>query len=350
MANKKAVASGPWSNTTTWDGGALPLVGDDVFANNFNVTIDVDVTVATMSNNSASGITAGGKFIVNSGRTVTCTTSCNGSTVGTYLFEGSAGSAYTVVSPSFTGSICSVLSGTTSNLIGNASTLNVPLNNAVFRMNGGTINWVGDCSLVGSGYLSDFVSGGTCVITGDILGGGGPCFWVRGTVALTLTGNISANGAVSVYDNTSINNTFSHVGSVHCGSVPAIIVRSSTGNYLGSGPFYNNGEVVAVVANRMKIVHNSATSWEFASTSPGETVTLYNPSELSGYPAIEDVRKLTVFGKNNEFAGTMDVVDATALAAELLTAMVASSDPLSTRLKNCATTASVNAAIASIPA
>lgn len=349
MANKKAVASGSWSNTATWDGGTLPQVGDDVFTNTYSVTVDVNVTAATMSNNAASGITAGGKFIMNNGITATCTTSCNGSTAGTYLFEGSAGAAYTVTAPSFTGSICSVLSGTSPNFIGNVSTLSVPLNNAVFRMNGGTINWVGDSSLVGSGYLSDFVSGGTCVITGDILGGGGPCFWVRGTVSLTMTGNISANGAVSVYDNTSINNTFNHVGSVSCGTVPAIIVRSTSGNYIGSGPFYNNGELVAVVANRMKIVHASATLWSFASSSPGESVVLYNPSELSGYPAVEDVRDGTIFGQDGEFEGTMGTVDATALAAELLTAMAASSDPLSTRLKNCATTASVNAAIASIP-
>lgn len=50
MANRFAIGNGNWSNTATWDGGALPLSNDDIFANNFTVTIDQDITVGSLRN------------------------------------------------------------------------------------------------------------------------------------------------------------------------------------------------------------------------------------------------------------------------------------------------------------
>lgn len=50
MATRFAIGNGNWSNTATWDGGALPLSNDDIFANNFTVTIDQDITVGSLRN------------------------------------------------------------------------------------------------------------------------------------------------------------------------------------------------------------------------------------------------------------------------------------------------------------
>jgi hypothetical protein len=65
MPNKKAVATGNWSNTATWDGGTLPDPGDDVYSNGFTVTIDTNITVASIRTQIASGISAGGGFNLN---------------------------------------------------------------------------------------------------------------------------------------------------------------------------------------------------------------------------------------------------------------------------------------------
>jgi hypothetical protein len=50
MATRFAVATGNFSNGATWDNGAVPTSADDVYANNFTVTIDGTYTVQTIRN------------------------------------------------------------------------------------------------------------------------------------------------------------------------------------------------------------------------------------------------------------------------------------------------------------
>lgn len=50
MATRFAVASGNWSNTAIWDGGILPASTDDVYTNNYTVTLDQDITIASLRN------------------------------------------------------------------------------------------------------------------------------------------------------------------------------------------------------------------------------------------------------------------------------------------------------------
>ena len=42
MANKWAVASGNWNNTAVWNDGTIPVNGDVVYANGYNVTLNVN--------------------------------------------------------------------------------------------------------------------------------------------------------------------------------------------------------------------------------------------------------------------------------------------------------------------
>jgi hypothetical protein len=67
MANVYATRSGNWSDTTVWNTLALPATIDDVFANNFTVYVDNSYRVLSVRNTSATGINAGGRFILNSG-------------------------------------------------------------------------------------------------------------------------------------------------------------------------------------------------------------------------------------------------------------------------------------------
>jgi hypothetical protein len=50
MATKFAIASGVWSSGSTWNDGTIPLSGDTVYANGFTVTIDQNITVASLNN------------------------------------------------------------------------------------------------------------------------------------------------------------------------------------------------------------------------------------------------------------------------------------------------------------
>jgi len=51
MATRFAISTGNWSNTAIWDNGALPTSSDTVYPNGFTVTIDTDISVASLNNN-----------------------------------------------------------------------------------------------------------------------------------------------------------------------------------------------------------------------------------------------------------------------------------------------------------
>jgi hypothetical protein len=53
MTTRFAVATGNWSSTSTWDNGALPLSDDVIYPNGFAVTLDQDITVGSLNNNTS---------------------------------------------------------------------------------------------------------------------------------------------------------------------------------------------------------------------------------------------------------------------------------------------------------
>jgi hypothetical protein len=78
MATARAIASGNWSATGTWNGGVLPGNGDTVYANGFTVTIDQNINIGGANNPTVNA----GSFV--SGQWYEITTS------GTTSFPGAA--------------------------------------------------------------------------------------------------------------------------------------------------------------------------------------------------------------------------------------------------------------------
>ena len=183
MANVYAVSAGVWSNPARWNTGSLPTAADDVYSNGFNVTIDQDVTVLSLRNQSATGIAAGGTFVLQSNRTVNANIFAATTTCVTFTAGGTS-----TINGNITG-------GTGSNTHG-------------ISFSSGTLIFNGDAT-GGSGATTAsgiaVSTAGTLTMIGNAYGGAGGAtsagvYILTSTSTATITGNVfgSAN-AVGVY-------------------------------------------------------------------------------------------------------------------------------------------------------
>lgn len=179
MANVYATKNGVWSDITVWNTGALPTTADDVFANNFTVDIDIDVTVLSIRNTAAAPIVAGGGFTCGSGRIITCTATqgyLRASNDALITFSHASGSSdlygnifmNTIQNPRINGAITVTSTGTL-NYVGNISNASgVIVTEAIRVSGGGTVNMVGNINVTWAGSIGARVSNGsTFNLTGD---------------------------------------------------------------------------------------------------------------------------------------------------------------------------------------
>lgn len=186
MANRYAVATGNWSSTATWDGGTLPQAGDDVRANGFTVTINQDVTVASLRTDASSPAVAGGGFtvtgngrIINANLQVGTTRVLSCSTNINWFFNGNI-FTYSAVNIN---AIFLDAAGQSLTMVGNVN------GNGGASSNGASIN----------ANLSANIT-----ITGNVTGGSnGACYGVGYTSTaggfLTITGNVTGGSASTGY-------------------------------------------------------------------------------------------------------------------------------------------------------
>lgn len=95
MATARAIASGNWSATATWNGGVLPGNGDTVYANGFTVTIDQNVTIGGANNptvNAGSFVSGQWYQITSTGTTTFTSIGAASNVVGTIFLATGAGS------------------------------------------------------------------------------------------------------------------------------------------------------------------------------------------------------------------------------------------------------------------
>ena len=357
MANVKAIANGNWTNTATWDGGVLPTSADDVFSNNFTVTINGPFTVLSIRNTSGTGITAGGQFIFANGGNLTCTSSQAiyvGSTTPTLEMTLATGNTGT-----FNGSVATISGNPTYNCIrlSSSGTLNLNGNysvdgvfasvnrNIIQHTGTGTLNIVGDLSISStsaSGFVNtlNITSTGTTNITGNVSSGTGGTINIvpiqtSGSGAINITGNVATTGfpaitlgasnALTIIGNVSntgtqpaiLNQTFPAtitITGIITASVSAPTIYSSfalTTGYASStfvkvsGNVINSTNNMAIVAPRVTI-DSATSSWLFQISTSGNRI-LYAAGAGGAVPAITNVRFGTVYGASSELTGTLRV-------------------------------------------
>lgn len=180
MAQRWAVATGNWSNPATWNGGTLPGATDDVYANNFTVTIDQDVTANSLNIVAGTTAVAGGTFQVTSGtRTVALQTLAVGA------FGGSTSSQLLLLSGgSATITVAGAMSGDTTTAGGEPPTI---------LASGGTHTITAGTCVGGAGRALE-IGSATVTLTTDVIGGTGSA----NAVLLTAFGSVlTVHGSVT---------------------------------------------------------------------------------------------------------------------------------------------------------
>ena len=408
MANYRAVANGNWSSLATWQDNAsgsfvastvLPGVNDDVYSNNFNVTIDQSATILSLRNTSATSITAGGRFLLTNGITIDATGTGlvnNSSTTVLIEFNLAAPNSATIITSALTGTGGNI-SGNGHILLSNTGTLTLTVNstwslngvivnvtgNGVFNLFGSgghatvlgsqtginlsaanaTLNWTGNLTLagmsVGWGYIANIgglATTSTVNMVGNIIGSAsasGYGIFTNGIFNLTGIAEPNplgtTNNAAAVFAQAGSNVTINGIVRSNNNRVVAI---NSAGLVTVSGQINCVNEGWPIIATRLRLANATPTQITFQTDSAGINKTLYEPGTALGNPATTDVRQgvsyasgaltgtLIVPSPSNVRQGvptdnTVGTADLT--AQDIFTAIANSSDPIAVRLRNVAT-------------
>jgi hypothetical protein len=349
MANVYAVKTGNWSDTTVWNTGALPTSADDVYTNNFTVTVDISPTVLTVRNSSGAGITAGGTFSLANGVNLTCTNTIGFGQTGCIIFSQTAPSAATLTASSTytTGNLARFIinnSTGTLNIIGTVSsaggggghhvsnessgTINITgfitgssgggaQGSVVRNISTGIVNFTGSVSLDNSGNGAAFhnTGSGTVNVTGPCTLSGSPTvppggiLWNESTGTIICVGSITNSALHAAAINSSSGNLTINGTLTATSTAPVVAAGSGGQNTFLTGPFIGTAQGnVAVGAYRWRWIASVGSSYM---TIPNSTGTGYknlytSDSTLSqsGQPAVGNVRSGTVYGPASELTGT----------------------------------------------
>lgn len=298
------VASGNSDNPAIYDGGTLPASNAVLRLNGFILTVVANMTLAELRCDAlapAVASNASRQVLIANGVTLTCTTSVLGITQDSIGLIGcsTGGATGNVISPLFLRGVAGPNATETLNFTGTLNTAGQFPNQGSFR-GSGTVNWTGNINNSSMYIWDTILAGGIMNIVGNIVQNGGQGIWIRGDHTISVVGNIT-NAAVIFYDTTvTTYNPLNHTGSLIAGTAPVVRSRSP---YYGSGPFVNNGEVMALSADKVRIIGTTA-QWTMAKTDL-VPITLYAPGTASGFPVEADVADGTVYGPTNNFTGTL---------------------------------------------
>lgn len=365
MALRYAVANGNWSSTATWNGGTLPTSADDVYSNNFTVTVDQNVTVLSLRNTAGAPAVAGGRFLLTNGITV----NANGTGLvanNSVLIEFNLASPnaatlnYTLLNITVSNNANSgaiLLSGTgTLNCNGNFQLNAYLVVTTIFRVTAnGVLNVVGDClsfqmnsgngfnisalaatlNWTGSMPVDYFnqnnwpfigASGTYTQSNINIVGNLRNSLSVGQGGALYSTGITNITGNVLSLPNTTTNNTIIlNTGAVCYINGILTITNSSSKSCISAlsnsnATIYFQGSSVSAsgifpfeLASTSKLFLNGTTQMTFQTNILGVNKTLYEPGTALGNPAVTDVRNGTTYA-SGALTGTLKVPPASSVA------------------------------------
>lgn len=338
MAIIRAAAGGNFSNPATWIGGIVPTSADDAVSNNFNIFVDINITVLSLSNSTTGGANAGGGFNFTTGGLTANIGTLTAAIGGLLILNHSTGTNTINVTNSFSPTVNAIqfIGGGTVNF-------NIPLifpsssivNGAFLKNGAGTLNFVGNITAAGAGNNGVIhITAGTANITGNVQGGAS----TQGSTGLNITGGTttvtgsvtggSSTGAAHGISITSGNLTV--IGNVTAGggtlaqgiaatttgaitvtgtiSANAQVGLSSTqlaATVQVSGPLVNVNGITAISAVKFFITGTS-TFWTNQS-SVGVNKILYTNDQVTGFPSVANVRLGTAFGVANALTGTLIV-------------------------------------------
>ena len=343
MAIRYAVANGVWSATSTWNGGTLPTSADDVYSNTFTVTIDTSPTVLSINNAATTGVTAGGRFILENGVTLTCT-AANGinkgidnnytltfslpfpavayvnanSTIGTAQ-RGCGVGNFNTGTLYYTGDIYSGSASTGVGLLNNSSGTVYIVGNlystsqyndptgTVVNASSGTIYINGQVN-GGKAVIVANISNGNVFITGDVIGSNSlNAINNSGTGTVTVTGSMTGGISAGAFTSGSAG-TLVHTGNViAANNVPAIRSSNTGATVILSGPFITSSNGTnPVYSPRWFWLNSPAPTYYQIRTANLETIRpLYTADSVGGNPSVSNVRSGTIFGPSNELTGTV---------------------------------------------
>jgi hypothetical protein len=347
MANVKAVASGNWSDSATWDGGVLPTVNDDVFSNTFTVTIDGTFEVLSITNAAATGISAGGSFTFANGGDLTCTAGDGvkpaGATVLTFTL--SSGNSATlrgnvVRTTTNNGILSMTCSGTgTLNIVGNLIlTQSNFFSTALLSISANaTINHIGNIEHNSNADTQAIVSvGSTCTYnhTGNVKGGDGfnnrvairnigasqiltyngtgnhiasaaPTIATSQASFINIVGNVTGQSGVeciSITPSAGVVTTVAINGIITAGANRPAIVGILTTLVKVQGTVINQGTYNAIYAGQITLEGNIA-YWQYRNALNNTSRNLYTVNNLN-YPSATNVRNGITYGVSSELTGT----------------------------------------------
>lgn len=196
MAERWAVATGNANATATWNGGTLPEVDDDVYANGFTVTVNVDTHWKNAYTLAGTTAVAGGGFTLSNGVTLTLNNGNGYAVAGSsncITYSGTTGNSATLIGNPAGSSTTNTRYGAVNASLGTLNIIGNPIGGSRTSAVGAVNNSIGRINVIGSpiggtGATNangcQNIVGGIITVHGDCVGGS-----VSSSVGVANTGS-----------------------------------------------------------------------------------------------------------------------------------------------------------------
>jgi hypothetical protein len=339
MPNRWPIASGNWSDAAIWSGSLIPTASDDVFLNNQTVTLDQNVTVASIRNINATGVAAGGQLNIYGDYNITATPNgITGSSAitngmiqyynsGSITIQSSIAASRQALGNISTGTINIVGNILGSTIIGVATVLNISAGTinvignltggisggsiAISNLLNGTINLTGNITPGFAGFGINNASAGTVNVTGNTIGGTSTTSHGINNASIgtvNVTGTVTAGTSTGTGINSTTAGIINVIGQLQASTTAnAVSSTSTTATNIFSGPLINSGSRNAIYCYNVQMYDDVTTRYTIGVSGSNNTITLFSPDQVTGVPSGSDVRVGTIYGPGNELTGSMAV-------------------------------------------